>query len=214
MDIKVIKVASEGLSLIFLLGAFGWLLSLIGLGFLSFLVLLLTLFTIFFFRDPERFTVEDDNAFYSPADGKVIEISNQQENDHIQQEMKRVSIFLSIFDCHINRFPVSGKVLGTKYSKGRFVMAFRKNASDLNERLSTFIESEGGLKIVMVQIAGLVARRIISNAKLDSSFNQGERFGMIKFGSRVDLYLPVNSRVDVTLGQKVKAGETVLAWVN
>lgn len=212
MDIKVFKVAPEGLATIFLMGAFGWLLALFGLGHFSFLVFLLTLFTVYFFRDPDRLTVEDENAFISPADGKVIDISMQTEKDHTGEEMQRISVFLSIFDCHINRFPVSGKVLATKYSRGKFVMAFKKNASDLNERLSTLIQTESGPKIVMVQIAGLVARRIISAANLDSYFNQGQKFGMIKFGSRVDLYIPGGCRINVTKGQKVTAGETVLAW--
>lgn len=212
MDIKLLKVAPEGLTTIFLMGAFGWILALVGLGHFSFLVFLLTLFTVYFFRDPDRFTVEDENVFISPADGKVVDISMQTEKDHTGEQMQRISVFLSIFDCHINRFPVSGKVLATKYSRGKFVMAFKKNASDLNERLSTLIQPDSGPEIVMVQIAGLVARRIVSDAKLDSYFNQGEKFGMIKFGSRVDLYIPGGCRVNVTEGQKVIAGETVLAW--
>ncbi len=214
MDIKVLKVAREGLSTIFLLGALGWLLSLFGFQSLSFLFFILTLFTLFFFRNPDRKVVEDEKAFISPADGKVIDISNQTEKDHLDKECLRISIFLSILDCHINRFPVSGKVLGTKYHSGKFVMAFNKHSSELNERLSTFIESKSGVQLVITQVAGFLARRIVSDAKLHSEFSQGNKFGMIKFGSRVDLYIPTESNVSVTLGQKVRAGETVLAWVN
>lgn len=214
MDLKLINVAREGLSTIFLLGALGWLLSLIGFNILSTLVLFLTLFTIFFFRNPDRNVVEDEKAVISPADGKVIDISNQIEEDHLDKECKRISIFLSILDCHINRFPVSGKVLGTKYKSGKFVMAFNKHSSKLNERLSTFIETKSGVRLVIVQVAGFLARRIVSEAKLDSEFSQGSKFGMIKFGSRVDVYVPLESKVEVSLGQKVSAGETVLAWLN
>lgn len=214
MDIKVIKVASEGLPTIFLLGALGWLLSLLGLNSLSVVFFLLTLFTIFFFRNPNRNTSDKEDAVISPADGKIIEISTHIENDHLNKKCLRISIFLSILDCHINRFPVSGTVLGTKYHEGKFVMAFNKHSSELNERLSTFIKSKSGVELVMVQIAGFLARRIVSDAKLSSEFSQGQKFGMIKFGSRVDLYIPKESKVDVTLGQKVRAGETVLAWLN
>ena len=214
MDIKVIKVASEGLLTIFLLGALGWLLSLLGFNSLSVVFFVLTLFAIFFFRNPDRNIFKNDDAVISPADGKIIDISTYTEKDHLDQKCLRVSIFLSIFDCHINRFPISGKVLGTKYHEGKFVMAFNKNSSELNERLSTFIKSKSGVKLVMVQIAGFLARRIVSDAKLSSEFSQGQKFGMIKFGSRVDLYIPEDSKVDVTLGQKVRAGETVLAWLN
>ncbi|MGH7885041.1 MAG: phosphatidylserine decarboxylase family protein [Thermodesulfobacteriota bacterium] len=214
MDIKIFKVASEGLQTIFLLAAIGWLLSLFGFKFLSVLFFILTIFVLFFFRDPERVIVYNSDAFVSPADGRVIEISEHPENDYLEKNYKRISIFLSIFDCHINRFPVSGKVLGTKYHPGRFIMAFKKSSSELNEKLSTFIESTNGIHIVLVQVAGFLARRIISSASLDNEFSQGQRFGMIKFGSRVDLYIPLESRVEVTLGQKVRAGETILAWLN
>lgn len=214
MDIKIFKVAREGLSTIFLLGALGWLLSLLGLKQLSIIFFFLTLFTLFFFRNPDRNTTENDDAVISPADGKIIDISNQTEKDYLDRECLRISIFLSILDCHINRFPVSGEVLGTKYHKGKFVMAFNKHSSELNERLSTFIKSKSGVKLVVVQIAGFLARRIVSDAKLSSEFSQGEKFGMIKFGSRVDLYIPEESKVNVTLGQKVRAGETILAWLN
>ncbi|NIP30041.1 MAG: phosphatidylserine decarboxylase family protein [Candidatus Dadabacteria bacterium] len=214
MNLIFFKIAREGLQLIFTILIIGWILALLGYLHISLLFLLLTLFLVYFFRDPERIVLQESNAIISPADGKIIEISEETEEEYLNEDTKKISIFLSIFDCHINRFPVSGKVLGTKYYPGKFIMAFKKKASKVNERLLTHIESNTGIQLVMVQIAGLLARRIISYANLESEFNQGEKFGMIKFGSRVDLYLPVSSQIDIELGQKVKAGETVLAWTN
>ena len=214
MNIRLFKVAKEGLPLIFLIGMVGWIIALLGFFKLSFLIFILTLFTLSFFRDPERILFREENAVVSPADGEIIEISDKIEKDYLNRSSKKVSIFLSIFDCHINRFPVAGRVLGTKYYPGNFTMAFKKNSSDVNEKLLTYIETKNGVKLVLVQIAGLVARRIVSYATLGTEFAQGERFGIIKFGSRVDLYLPIESRIEVELNQKVRAGETVLAWID
>ena len=214
MGLKFFKVAKEGLPIILLFGFIGWVFALLGYFTISILLFIFTLFNLFFFRDPQRSLVIDSNAIISPADGKIVDICEENEEHYLNKNSKRISIFLSILDCHINRFPVTGKVLGTKYIKGRFKMAFDNSASNENERLITFIKNDIGNKIVLVQIAGLIARRIVSYASLDSEFTQGEKFGIIKYGSRIDIFLPVKSKVDIEIGQKVRAGETVLAWIN
>lgn len=214
MDLKFYRITKEGLPIIFVFGLAGWIAALSDFQNISFLILLTTAFNIFFFRDPERVLVDEPDAFISPADGKIMSISDVREEKYLNIDTKRISIFLSILDCHINRFPITGKVVGTEYVKGKFNLAYKGSASNENERLITCIENGNGLKIVMVQIAGLVARRIISYANLNSEFKQGEKFGLIKYGSRMDVYIPADSKLYVEVGQKVRAGESVLAWMN
>lgn len=210
---NIIKVSSEGLHLVLAVTVFGWILALLGFKLISFLFFCLTVLFLFFFRDPNRNVTHNENAIISPADGKIVEITDIEEPNFLNQNRRRVSIFLSLLDCHVNRFPVSGKVLATKYVSGKFGLAFQKEASGDNEKLSTLIELNSGLRIVLVQIAGFLARRIVSRASVGKYFNQGERFGIIKFGSRVDLFLPMDSQLEVEIGNKVKGGETVIAWL-
>ena len=127
--------------------------------------------------------------------------------------MKRIGIFLSITDCHVNRFPVTGKVANTKYIPGRFHIADLKRSSTENERLATLIETDDKEQIVVVQIAGFIARRIVSYISVGDILQKGEKFGMIKFGSRVDIYLPLCCEVSIALGDKVRGGETILGWL-
>lgn len=204
-------IAPEGFKLILAPALLAWVFAFFDFGFLSLLFILLTFFNIFFFRDPERDIPGGEGHVLSPADGKVVEVTEEKEPYFLNQNKIRVSIFLSILDCHINRFPVSGKVISTSYREGGYGLAYKPEASTNNERLATLIKSEEGVDVVMVQIAGLVARRIISYADVDKSFGAGERFGMIKYGSRVDIYLPVDSDIKVETGRKVKAGETIIA---
>ena len=210
---KFARISPEGLPLIFLAVLIGWVLALFDLSLLSLLFFILTICFIYFFRDPERNIISDPDAVISPADGKIIRIENSTEGEFLKKECLKVSIFLSILDCHVNRFPVSGKVLATKYMPGKFNLAYQPELSDKNEQLMTFVETDGGPKIVFSQIAGFLARRIVSYADVGTAFQQGERFGIIKFGSRMDLYLPPDSVLEVREGEKVKAGETVLAWL-
>lgn len=204
-------IAPEGFKLILAPALLAWVFAFFDFGFLSLLFILLTFFNIFFFRDPERDIPGGEAHVLSPADGKVVEVTEEKEPYFLNQNKIRVSIFLSILDCHINRFPVSGKVISTSYREGGYGLAYKPEASTDNERLATLIKSEEGVDVVMVQIAGLVARRIISYADVDTYFEAGERFGMIKYGSRVDIYLPVDSDIKVETGSKVKAGETIIA---
>ena len=215
MDFRFLRVASEGLSVISVSAALCILSVLLGFFFLFLVFVLLTVFFIYFFRDPEReLPPLDPGSVICPADGKVIDISETFEDDYLKRNTRRISIFLSIFDCHINRSPVSGKVVGTTYYPGKFKMAFERNSSDSNERLATLIECEDGVRVVIVQVAGFLARRIVSRAKFGDVLEIGEKFGMIKFGSRVDVYLPEDVKVGVEVGQKVIAGRTVIAWLS
>jgi len=174
---------------------------------------LLTLLVLYFFRDPERNIPSEANLVLSPADGRVVEICEEVENDYLREKVQRVSIFLSVFDVHVNRIPVSGKVGFFRYKKGSFVQAYKSEASDVNEQTVIGIES-GGVKILFKQIAGIIARRIVCHVREGNEVTAGERFGMIKFGSRVDIFLPMNVEVKVVLKQKVKAGESIIGVIS
>ena len=214
MDFGFLRVAREGLGAISVSAALCLLFALLGFFFLFFVLVLLTAFFVYFFRDPERdLPPLDPGSVICPADGKVIDISETFEDGYLKRNTRRISIFLSIFDCHVNRSPVSGRVVGTTYYPGKFKMAFERNSSDANERLVTLIECENGVRVVIVQVAGFLARRIVSRAKFGDELEIGEKFGMIKFGSRVDVYLPEDVKVGVEVGQKVAAGRTVIAWL-
>jgi phosphatidylserine decarboxylase len=214
MDFRFVRVASEGLGIIYVSAALCILLALFGSFSLFLVFLLLTAFFVFFFRDPEReIPPLDPGSVICPADGKIIDISETFEDNYLKRNTRRISIFLSIFDCHINRFPISGKVVGTTYHPGKFKMAFEGDSSESNERLVTLIECEDGVRVIIVQVAGFLARRIVSRAKFGDVLEIGEKFGIIKFGSRVDVYLPEDVKVGVEVGQKVVAGRTVIAWL-
>ncbi len=214
MDFRFVRVASEGLSIIYFSAALCILLALLGSFSLFSVFFLLTVSFVFFFRDPQReLPPLEPGSVICPADGKIIDISETFEDGYLKRNTRRISIFLSIFDCHINRFPVSGKVVGTTYYPGKFKMAFKRDSSEANERLVTLIECEDGVRVVIVQVAGFLARRIVSRAKFGDVLEIGEKFGIIKFGSRVDVYLPEDVKVGVEVGQKVVAGRTVIAWL-
>ena len=215
MHARLPGIAREGFGLISAAGGLCFLCLLFGFSFFFFVFLAATIFLLFFFRDPRReVSASADGSVLSPADGKVVDVSEAFERTFLDGKSRRISVFLSVFDCHVNRFPVSGKVAGTRYFPGKFDVAFRADSADSNERLSTLVELENGARVVIVQVAGFLARRIVSRLKLGDELERGEKFGMIRFGSRVDLYLPPETRVAVRVGQKVRAGETVVAWLN
>jgi phosphatidylserine decarboxylase len=175
---------------------------------------LLTLFTLWFFRDPERHTPEDPNLVISSADGKVCLIDEACPPEELlieNEKMKRICVFMNVFNVHINRSPVLGKAERIVYKEGQFLNASLDKASDKNERSSLVIKSDHGPRIVVVQIAGLIARRILSFISLNQLLSQGERFGLIRFGSRVDIYMPLNAITQCKVGDKVIAGESILA---
>ncbi|MEW5766168.1 MAG: phosphatidylserine decarboxylase family protein [bacterium] len=167
------------------------------------------LFTAYFFRDPERELPKIEGGFLSPADGKVVEIAEVYEGDFIRDQALRISIFLSLFDVHINRAPVSGEVTFLHYKKGRFVAAMKAAASEVNEANSIGIV-QGDLKVLVKQIAGVIARRIVCPLQLKDKITAGQRIGLIRFGSRTEIYLPPETEIWVKEGSKVKGGETIL----
>ncbi len=212
MSTPFFRIAPEGMSIIFSLAVAGWLFSLIGLGGISFLILVAFGFCVFFFRDPVRTIPSDDGAIVSPSDGRVTEVKTEREDDFLHREVTRVSIFLSIFDCHVNWFPVSGEVAASRHIAGKFSLAFSEGASKHNERLATLIKPDGGLpEILIEQVAGFVARRIVSNTSVGARLKGGERFGIIKFGSRINLFIPSEYGVEVKEGDLVRGAETTIA---
>jgi phosphatidylserine decarboxylase len=172
-------------------------------------------FTLFFFRDPVRRLPGGlkENDIISPADGKVMLIEEIDENEFLKSRAKLIGIFLSPLSVHVNRIPVSGKVEYYKYVKGDYMVAFDHKSSERNERTIVGIEAKN-FRLIFKQIAGFVARRIVSSIHTGSNVKIGEKFGMIKFGSRVDVILPENSTIKVSVNQKVTGGETVLAEVS
>jgi len=180
------------------------------------LLALLTGWLVIFFRDPVRTVPVDPGILVSPADGRVepvVEVIPPPELGLGEKPLTRISVFMNIFDCHINRAPAAGTVENVAYRPGKFLSADLDKASDDNERNAIVIATAGGARIGVVQIAGLIARRIVCWTQTGAPLEQGERFGMIRFGSRLDVYLPHGSTVLVHPGQRAIAGETVLAWL-
>jgi phosphatidylserine decarboxylase len=173
----------------------------------------LLLFCLWFFRDPERRPPSDPTLAVSPADGMVTHVDEVEEEQFFKQRMKRISIFLSVFDVHVNRTPIPGEVLFTEARGGLYFDARKPEASALNESLFWVFGSKNqlGKAVAVKQITGAIARRIVPWAQLGESMERGERFGMIRFGSRTDLFLPLDSEVLVTVGEKVRGGETSIA---
>ena len=181
--------------------------------FLALLGLLLTIWVYYFFRDPERITIDDDNYLVSPADGEVIKVEEVDGPKELNLENKRfrkISIFMNVFDCHVNRTPCAGKIEEILYKPGKFLNASFDKASEDNERNYYKIKDKHGNDIVVVQIAGLVARRIVCETNKNQELNQGDRIGMIRFGSRADVYYE-NYEPLVKVGQTAISGETLLA---
>ena len=175
---------------------------------------LLTLFTLWFFRDPERNTPQDSNLIISSADGRVCLIDEAYPPEELSmdsQKMKRICVFMNVFNVHVNRSPIKGVAKDIVYKKGQFLNASLDKASDKNERSSLVINTDNGTKIIVVQIAGLIARRILGFISVNHNLEQGERFGLIRFGSRVDIYMPLDAVTKCVVGDTVIAGESVLA---
>lgn len=173
----------------------------------------ITLFIAYFFRNPKRKIPTLKNIILSPADGRVVHVGEVEEDRFLNQKALKISIFMSPFDVHLNRAPVSGKVTAVSYHPGKFLVASRDKASLLNEQNAIILETEEQFEILLVQIAGLVARRIVCYAKIGDHLNRGEIIGMIRFGSRVDLYLPLRVQPIVRVGQHLKAGESIIGYL-
>ena len=182
-------------------------------GFLGFIGLVLTIWCYYFFRDPERTSIGDDNYLTSPADGVVLQVMDTNGPKELgleNKQMKKISIFMDVFDCHVNRSPCSGVISEILYKPGKFFNASLDKASEDNERNYYRIKNSEGQDIIVVQIAGLVARRIVTEVSKDELVEQGSRIGMIRFGSRADMYFE-NYTPLVKVDQKTIAGETLIA---
>lgn len=187
--------------------------ALLGLTVGALLGLLITFFFCFFFRDPDRIIPNDKHAIVSPADGKVVLAQRVDSGPYVEGPSMKVSIFMSLFNVHVNRIPGEGIVKQICYNPGKFLAAYKEKASMDNEQNAVFINSPDGEQICMVQIAGIVARRIISRVRQGDSVRRGEKMGMICFGSRLDVYLPETSRLVVKKGEKVRSGSSVLGYL-
>ena len=206
------KIHTEGYKFI-VIAAFITIILLLVNGFLGLIGLLLTIWVYYFFRDPERVIIGDDNYLVSPADGEIIkveEVDGPKELNLENKKFKKISIFMNVFDCHVNRTPLSGKITDIKYIAGKFFNASLDKASEDNERNYYKLKDNHGNDIVVVQIAGLVARRIVCETNKDQTLNQGDRIGMLRFGSRSDVYYE-NYEPLVKIGQTAISGETLLA---
>ena len=206
------KIHTEGYKFIVIAGFITIILLLVN-GFLGLIGLLLTVWVYYFFRDPERVIIGDDNYLVSPADGEIIKVEDvdgPKELNLENKKFKKISIFMNVFDCHVNRTPCSGQVEDILYKPGKFLNASLDKASEDNERNYYKLKDNHGNDIIVVQIAGLVARRIVCETNKDQILNQGDRIGMIRFGSRADVYYE-NYEPLVKIGQTAISGETLLA---
>ena len=210
-------INSAGYPFIVLFAVVAFILSLIS-DFLGWIGFILTLWCVYFFRDPERVTPKKTNVLISPADGKIVfsGLSKSPENlsDNKQLDLNKVSIFMNVFDVHVNRIPISGKVIWLKYIPGTFLNASLDKSSENNERMIVKVEVSKGVFIYVVQIAGLIARRIKCDLTENESVTMGQRYGLIRFGSRVDVYFPKNFNILVNEGQTSISGETIIADFN
>ena len=204
------RIAKEGYPLILTAGALTIVAFLVGWRGAGIVLGLATLAITAFFRDPERNIPTGEGLIVSPADGRVVSIAGVESNVSSGDTATRVSIFLSPLDVHINRMPVAGKIEEVRYRAGKFVAAYKEEASQRNEQNALKIVDNDGRSLGVVQVAGVVARRIVCRVKPGDRLARGDRFGLIMFGSRTDIYLPRGCRVQVVEGQKVKGGETIL----
>jgi len=184
--------------------------ALLGWGLLTVVCLALTLFTVWFFRNPERVPPPGDKLVVAPADGKVIFVGEVHEPRCGTLPVTKISIFMNVFNVHVNRAPVSGMIIDRFYNPGSFLNAALDKASLENEQCGLVVQTAEGQKVMFVQIAGLIARRIVTYPEVGEHLERGRRYGLIRFGSRVDVYLPPGSAVMVRLGEQTRAGETVL----
>ncbi|CAG1065198.1 phosphatidylserine decarboxylase [uncultured bacterium] len=184
-----------------------------GIRWLEFLFVPLGVFVVAFFRDPEREVPNDANSITSPADGKVIKVERIRDEKFLKTDVLRICIFMNVFNVHVNRAIASGTVVDVIYNPGKFFNASLDKASMHNEQNAVIME-QGGRKFAFNQIAGLIARRIVCYAKPGMKYEKGQRFGLIRFGSRVDVYLPAGCKAAVKAGEKVRAGSSILGYWN
>lgn len=209
-----IPVALEGYPFIALAALATLVAALLQYHFLAVVGLALTTFILFFFRDPDRVLPDAENAMVSPADGKVIVIDRLHDDKYGPDGVYKVSIFMNVFDVHVNRMPFAGRVEGIGYAPGKFYSADSQRGALENEACALTVVTARDVRFTVVQVAGLIARRIVCWAEKGDTLARGERFGLIRFGSRVDLYLPMTMKLEVSMGQRVRAGETVIGYLS
>lgn len=210
MDFRESPVVLEGFVFIAPLLALTLLFAYFGFIWASVLFFVITFFVANFFRNPERSVPQDEKAIVSPADGKVLKIEDVNATGLINGTYKKVSIFMNVFNVHVNRAPYPGTVTAIEYKPGKFFSANLDKASELNERNSVLVTTNDGRSILTIQIAGLIARRIVCWVREGMDVARGERFGLIRFGSRLEVFMPHDTEISVAVGEKVKAGETIV----
>jgi phosphatidylserine decarboxylase len=208
MNYKKSPIVLDGFIFIVPLVVMAVMLYLFEIFWLSGLFVAATAFVLWFFRNPERKIPEDSNSIVSPADGTVIKIEEVDENDMLHGRYKKISIFMSVFNVHVNRIPCSGRVKEIRYRQGKFLVASLDKASEFNESNAVLLETADKKEILTIQIAGLVARRIVCWIKKGMRATKGERFGLIRFGSRLEVLMPLETTISVKVGDRVRAGET------
>jgi len=209
-SLKAFPVAKAGVPIIAAAAFVTAVFALLSLTIAALLGIVATFFICYFFRDPDRVIPDQENAVVSPADGKVIKIETVQNSRFCDGPSRKISIFMSIFNVHVNRVPCTGTITRISYYPGKFFSANLDKASRDNEHNAVFLETADGRRICFVQIAGLVARRIICHIKEKDRVDRGQRFGLICFGSRLDVYLPVSTTISVNPGDRVSAGTSIL----
>ena len=215
IDFLFPKLHKEGYRFLVIAAVITFILLLIS-NFLGLISFILTIWVYYFFRDPERFPINDENYLLSPADGiisQIIETNGPSELGLENKKYTRVSIFMNVFNCHVNRIPASGKITQILHKPGKYINASLNKASENNERNYVKMTNSNGDELILVQIAGLIARRIVCEVKENEETKQGDKFGMIRFGSRVDLYFE-NYQIMVRQNQQTTGGETIIAKKN
>lgn len=207
-----IPVALEGYPFILFCAFVTLILAVLEITYAAIPALVITAFVLYFFRDPERVSPANPDAFVSPADGKVIIAEKISDDRFMHNEVLKISIFMNVFNVHVNRFPSSGSVKEVALRPGKFYSADTEKGALQNEYCAITVESDNNIKYCVVQVAGLIARRIVCWTEKGDALKTGQRYGLIRFGSRVDLYLPVDFEPTVKVGDKVSAGETVLGY--
>ena len=206
-------VASAGYPIIFLAAFTTAVFALLGSFVFALAGLGATFFICYFFRDPDRIVPNHPGAVVSPADGRVISIAPVDESPFFHENCLKISIFMSVFNVHVNRIPYDGSIKGVRYYPGKFFTANLDKASKQNEQNAILLETDSGRAICVVQVAGLIARRIICRIQEGDAVARGQRFGMICFGSRLDIYLPTDARPNVAVGNRIKAGTSILGYL-
>jgi phosphatidylserine decarboxylase len=209
-----LPIAKEGYSFIIPMAMATFLFGLIGWVYLAGVFCGITLLILYFFRNPTRTPPLSEGAILSPADGKVLEVASHLEDRYLHRETVKISVFMSLLDVHVNRSPITGRVMKMAYHPGKFFPANTDKSSLLNEQNALVLCSRDGFEILFIQIAGIIARRIVCYAQKGNLLKRGQVFGMIRFGSRVDIFLPPSVDVLVRIGDHVRAGETILGYIN